>query len=94
VRHPFAAWLDMASFVTEAQSVIAMRMLRLAGGGAVATSEAQRMVIEKAIANTQAQFAACMTLAAGRHLQAAAHAAAKPYRKKVRANHRRLTRRR
>jgi hypothetical protein len=68
--------------------------MRLAAGGAVAASEAQRMLLEKVVANMQAQFAACLTLASGRRIEAAAHAAAKPYRKAVRANHRRLTRRR
>ena len=91
--YPWTAWLEAASFGAEAQRVIALRMMRLAAGGAVAASETQRMLLEKVIANTQAQFAACMTLAAGRHIEAAARAAAKPYRKAVRANHRRLTRR-
>jgi hypothetical protein len=94
VRHPWAAWLDAASFGAEAQRVIALRMMRLAAGGAVSASEAQRMLVEKVIANAQAQFAACMTLAAGGRIQAAARAAGRPYRKAVRANHRRLTRRR
>jgi len=93
VRHPWTAWLEAASFAAEAQRVIALRMMRVAAGGAVAASETQRMLLEKVIANTQAQFAACMTLAAGRQIEAAARAAAKPYRKAVRANHRRLTRR-
>jgi hypothetical protein len=94
VKHPWTVWLEAASFAAEAQRVIALRMMRLAAGGAVAASEAQRMLLEKAVASTQAQFAACMTLAAGRRMEAAAHAAGKPYRKAVRANHRRLTRRR
>jgi hypothetical protein len=94
MRHPWTVWLEAAIFGAEAQRVIALRMMRLAAGGAVAANEAQRMLLEKVIANGQAQFAACMSLAAGRRVEAAAHAAAKPYRKAVRANHRRLTRRR
>jgi len=94
VKYPWMAWLEAASFAAEAQRVVALRMMRLAAGGGRAASEGQRMLLEKAIANAQAQFAACMTLAAGRTIEAAARAAARPYRKTVRANHRRLTRRR
>jgi hypothetical protein len=94
VRHPWTVWLEATSFGAEAQWVIALRMIRLATGGAVAASEAQRMLSEKVVANMQAQFAACMALAAGRQIQGAARAAAKPYKKAVRANCRRLTRRR
>src|SRR5262249_12836814 len=91
VKYPWMAWLEAASFAAEAQRVVALRMMRLAAGGGRAASEGQRMLLEKAIANAQAQFAACMTLAAGRTIEAAARAAARPYRKTVRANHRRLT---
>jgi len=41
-------------------------MMRLAAGGAVAASEAQRMISEKVVANAQAQLAAGMALASGR----------------------------
>lgn len=44
----------------EAQSVIALRMLRLAAGGARAEAEASRMVTEKILAAEEAQ----MTVAA------------------------------
>jgi hypothetical protein len=55
---PWAPWFEAISLCGEAQLVIAFRMLRLAGGGAAAAGEAQRMVIEKVVANAQAQFAA------------------------------------
>jgi len=94
LRDPLTAWLDASSLALEAQWVVALRMMRLAAGGAVALREAQRMVSEKAIANAQAQFAAGMAMAAGRGIKGASAAAAKPYRRAIKANHRRLTRRR
>jgi hypothetical protein len=42
----------------EAQSVIALRMLRLAAGGARAEAESSRMVTEKILAAGEAQVAA------------------------------------
>ena len=92
MKNPWAAWLSAATFVAEAQWVIGLRMMRLATGGAAATSEAQRMIVEKAVAAAQAQAAAGAALATGRGSRAAARAAATPYRRAVRANRRRLTR--
>ena len=94
VKHPWSAWLDAASMCAAAQAVIALRVMRLAGGGAAAMSEAQRMVLEKVIAGAQAQFGAGMALIAGGGVAGAKRAAAKPYRRAIRANRRRLTRRR
>jgi len=94
MKNPWIAWLDATRFAAEAQHVIALRMLRLAGGGAAATTEAQRMVVEKMIASAQAQFAASMALVTGAGSRGAMGAAAKPYRRAVRANRRRLTRKR
>ena len=89
---PWRAWLDAARLGVEAQCVIALRMMRLAEGGALAAREAQRMVSEKMIAGAQAQIAAAMTLATGGTAHAARRAASKPYRRAVGANRRRLTR--
>ena len=94
MKNPWAAWLGAATFAAEAQWVIALRMMRLAGGGAAAASEAQRMIVEKAVAAAQAQIAAAGALAMGRGVKAAARTAATPYRRTVRANRRRLTRKR
>ena len=93
MRHPWDAWADAAAAWSDVQRVIALRTLRIAGGGAAAMSEAQRMISEKAIANAQAQLAVAMALAGGRGIESAKRAAVKPYRKVVRANRRRLTRR-
>ena len=42
MRHPLTAWLAAATLGAEAQWVIALRMMRLAAGGALAATEAQR----------------------------------------------------
>jgi hypothetical protein len=45
---------------------MALRMMRLAAGGALATREANRMVVEKAAAIAEAQCAAAAALAGAR----------------------------
>jgi hypothetical protein len=49
----------------EAQSVIALRMLRLAAGGARAETEASRMVTEKILAAGEAQMSAAAVAVRG-----------------------------
>ena len=49
----------------EAQSVVALRMMRLASGGAGTQAEMGRMMVEKAAAVTEAQFAAATAAVAG-----------------------------
>jgi hypothetical protein len=85
-------WNRSLLFAIEAQQVMALRMLRMAPGNAAAAREAHRMVSEKAFAMVDAQLAAAGRLAAGASLAAAMASAAVPYRRRVRANHRRLTR--
>jgi hypothetical protein len=92
LKNPWFDWLGAATFAAETQWVIALRMSRLATGGALAASEANRMVSEKIVAGAEAQLAAGMALATGRGLHGAALAAARPIRRAVRANRRRLTR--
>ena len=41
------AWIEAARFGADSQHVIALRLMRLASGGPLATSEAQQMVSEK-----------------------------------------------
>ena len=53
--------LDAARLSAEAQSVIALRMMRLARGGKIANREARRMVMEKGVAFAEA----ATTLASG-----------------------------
>ena len=77
----------------EAQSVIALRMMLLASGGARAKTEMSRMVIEKATAIAEAQVAATTAIMTGSKDHVVAGKTVKVFRKRVRANKRRLTRR-
>jgi len=89
----FNLWLtniQAAQTVWEANVVIAMRLMRLASGGGLAQREAQRMILEKVTANAEAQMAAAMKMMTGGGLIAASKSASALYRRKVRANKRRL----
>ena len=76
----------------EAQQVIALRMLRLAAGGAVAETEMHRMISEKMLAAAAAATDAATAGLAGKSGSAIAHQTVRGYRKHVRANKRRLNR--
>jgi hypothetical protein len=93
----FNPWLALTfrtmQLAAEAQNVVALRMLRLAGGGARAQTEANRMAAEKAAAIAEAQVAAAAAVMAGRKSHAVAGKALGVIRKRVRANKRRLSRR-
>ena len=90
-------WLGLAFKVIglgiEAQSVIALRMMRLAAGGSRGRAEASRMVAEKVSAFAEAQTAAATAILTGRREKIVAGKVLNTYRKRVRANRRRLTRR-
>ncbi|MBW8816365.1 MAG: hypothetical protein JF588_23340 [Caulobacterales bacterium] len=83
--------LDLMQLSAEASGVVALRMMKLAAGGAAATAEAERIVAEKVAAAAEVQVQAWSSAVAGAaHLapgRAVAHV-----RRKVRANRRRLTR--
>ncbi|HET6972063.1 MAG TPA: hypothetical protein VFH92_13120 [Phenylobacterium sp.] len=83
--------LGLMQLSAEASGVVALRMMKLAAGGAAATAEAERMVAEKltAAAEVQAQAWASALSGAG-HL--APQRAVTQVRRKVRANYRRLSR--
>ena len=84
-------WIDAAALGFEAQGVIAMRLMRIAAGGAAADAECRLMVAEKFAAVAAAQDAASAALFSGKSLQAATALALVPMRRRVRANHRRLS---
>ena len=88
--NPWKSYFDAVRFATETQQVIGMRMLSLGDGGPQAALEVQRMVGEKMLAFWATQSAAGWALMQGPAV--AARKAAMPYRRAVRANHRRLTR--
>jgi hypothetical protein len=76
-------WLDLTMLAAESQQVICLRIIKIAAGGKRAHKEARLMVTEK--------------LAAGFHegwrvvTGASAQSVVKRYRKKVKANARRLS---
>jgi hypothetical protein len=76
----------------QAQSVIALRMLRMAAGGARAQAEASRMVVEKVLAAGEAQAATTVATMRGHKKHVVAGQALNAYGKRVRANRRRLSR--
>jgi hypothetical protein len=90
-------WFDLTAdswrLGLEAQSVVALRLTKLAAGDAAALAEAQRMVTEKVLAAAEAQ-----TRTLGEVMTGQGHLAPKRnlalYRRKVRANRKRLSRRR
>lgn len=79
-------FIESTLLTLEAQVVIGLRLARLAEGGADAHVEARRMVTEKVAAAIEAAG----TLAAG----GSAHRVCTGYRRKVKANARRLARKR
>jgi hypothetical protein len=89
------AWarLTMQAAVTgfEAQSVMALRVMRLATGGARAKSEAGRMITEKVMALGEAQSAAARAAIKGDKSHRAATKVLRVYKRRVRKNRRRLT---
>jgi hypothetical protein len=86
----FGLSVSAARLSIESQAVIGLRLMRLAAGGAHAEAEAVRMFSEKAAAMVEAQFDLARGLMTGR-----AHLGPKRtlalYRKRVRANRRRLS---
>jgi hypothetical protein len=86
----FNSWLTAAHIGYEAQSVMVMRMMRLAAGGPVAAAEARRMMAEKMAAAADAQIAFGLAIANGSAMHHAAAKAFLPFRRRVSANHRRL----
>ena len=86
------AYVRSAQVGWDANVVVAMRLMRLAVGGALAQREAQRMVAEKVTAIAEAQAAATTKMIMGGGMAAATKSASSVYQRKVRANRRRLTR--
>jgi hypothetical protein len=90
VFNPWLAGIQAAQTIWDVNAVIGMRLMRIASGGVIAQREAERMIVEKFAANLESQMAVAMTMANGGGLVAASQSAAKIYRRKVRANKRRL----
>ena len=93
----FGPWLALtfqaAQFGLEVQSVMTLRLMRVAAGGIRGRREARLMVVEKMAALTEAQVAAAATIMTGRsHI--VAKKVVRVFKKRVRANRKRLSRRR
>ena len=91
----FNPWLALSlkavQMGVEAQSVIALRMLRLATGGARMEAEA-RMVTDRVAAAAEAQAVAAVSALSGRSPHVVVSKAPRVVKKRVRANKRRLSR--
>lgn len=85
-------WLDAGRFALDTQAVIALRLMKIASGGPLATAEAQRMVTEKVAALAVAQMTGGLALATGQSFDAATRRAMSTVHRSVRANRRRLSR--
>jgi hypothetical protein len=89
-------WLALSSQAMmlglEAQRVIALRMLRIAGGGAHGQAEAERMMTEKLAAFGEAQAAAVTGAIEGHSSHRIGAKVLNVYAKRVRGNRRRLAR--
>lgn len=83
--------LQTSMMMAEAQMVIAMRLMGMAGGWKVGPEENTRMVAEKSTAMVASSMAAGRAMMSGASPQAVALAALRPIRAKTRANARRLT---
>jgi hypothetical protein len=91
--NPWLAWsVKVFQMGIEAQNVIALRMLRLASGGARMETEASRIVTEKTTAAAEAQAVAAVAAFGGRPPHVVANKALRVVKKRVRANKRRLSR--
>lgn len=77
----------------EAQSVIALRMMRLAAGGATGRTEARRMIADKIAAGAEVQAVAASSVALGHKHTVTAGKVLRVLKRRVRANKRRLSRR-
>jgi hypothetical protein len=87
----FKAWMDVVKFNLEVQSVVAMRLMKIAAGGAAGAAESTKMMQEKPEASVASLTAGALALAKGRSLKAATKAAMVPVKKRVRANRKRLS---
>jgi hypothetical protein len=93
----FNPWLELSVEAfwlgVDAQNVVALRLLRVASGGPRAQTELNRMVTEKIAAIAEAQGAATTAFMSGSKDHATAGKVLNVFKKHVRANKRRLSRR-
>jgi hypothetical protein len=93
---PFSYWnnaIEMTRMMTEAHSVIGMRLMGMAGVWSVTDAEDELMISEKIEAMKHASTDATFVMMQGGTPDEIAAAAIKPYRKTTRANAERLGKR-
>jgi hypothetical protein len=83
-------WLDAVRFGFEVQSVVALRLFKIAAGGAEGQAEFTKMLTEKVEAMADAQAAGATALVQGKSMKVVSSRAMTPIKRRVRANHRRL----
>jgi hypothetical protein len=69
------AWIDAVKFNLEVQSVVSMRLMKIATGGTDGAAESAQMVQEKVDATAAAQTAGALALAEGKSVGEATEAA-------------------
>ncbi len=82
---------ETSQMAFEAQEVVAMRLMKIGRGDAAASAEAQQMVVEKTLAIGEAWMAATGAAMRNGSPESVAAAFLRPYRKRERANKRRLS---
>jgi hypothetical protein len=87
----FALAYKTAQLGFEAQNVVALRLMRLAAGGTSSQTEARRMINEKFAALADAQITGTAAAMAGRPADVVSGRILNTYKKRVRANRRRLS---
>ncbi len=92
LRTPMLLWQQMAQMALEAQMVIVLRTAGMMGVMRQDLAEPQRMVLEKADAASEAMHAALRAASRGERADRVMAAALRPYRRRTRANMRRLSR--
>ena len=88
---PLLLWQQLARLGWESQMVIAMRMAGMMGLRPQAADEPARMVTEKADAASEALIAALRAAGRGDRADRVMAAALRPYRRRTRANAKRLS---
>ena len=92
MQAPFLLWQQMVHVAWESQVVIALRTAGMLGILRQDAAEPQRMVIEKADAATEAMHAAIRAAGRGARADRVMAAALRPYRRRTKANVKRLSR--
>ena len=91
--NPLSLFFDLSRLAFEANFVIGLRLMKLAVGDSKAMRESQLMVTEKMQAAAAVMIDSAFALATGKSMDAIGRSTVAHYRRKVRANHRRLSRR-